>query len=59
MDSSGTAPVGLLGKLTDTTLVVGRSAASTSSTSSSQPSSGRSATPVTSQMASGRVSAAW
>ena len=50
---SGTAPVGLFGKFTDTSRVVGRSCRSISSTSSAQPSSGRSATPVTSQIEAG------
>ena len=59
VSSPGTAPVGLCGKLTDTTRVAGRSARSMASRSRAQPSSGRRATPVTSQIDSGTVSAAW
>jgi hypothetical protein len=54
-----TLPVGLCGKLTETTRVLGRSAALTSSTSRLQSFSGLRATPVTEHNASGTVSAAW
>jgi hypothetical protein len=57
--AEGTAPVGLLGKFTEMTLVFGRIAAATASRSSAQSRLASSAIPVTAHSESGTVSAAW
>jgi hypothetical protein len=60
VSGSGSAPVGLLGKLTATSRVVGRSSATSASRSSFHPSSARSASPLTSApLAAGRLSIDW